>query len=206
VAERADFALPHAAIVASMVLGDVLMLDPTLALPTLQHHPDAADPGQLALEILIEGGFALTDDEEQPDPRKRPGWQAVEQAESVAPADAVSFGRVVERRPLTEVRRLALALTPGARHSHAGSLAGRAQSRGRMVASGDCNSTAGASGSPELSGNGIESSQALARHREQTAWRFGKPEQFMAGGGEASPGPTPVKPLPPVRGGRGAAP
>ena len=173
-----------------MVLGDVLMLDPALTLPTLQHHPDAADPGQLALEILIEGGFARTDDEQQTDPGKRPGWQAVEQAESVTPADAVSFGRVVERRPLTEVRRLALALTPGARHSHAGSLAGRAQSRGRMVASGDCNSTAGASGSPERSGNGIESSQALARHRGQTAWRFGKPEQFMAGDADAGRAPT----------------
>src|SRR5262249_54830959 len=45
-------------------------------------------------------------------------------------------GRVVERRPVTEARRLALTLTPGARHSHAGSLAGRSQCRGRMVASG----------------------------------------------------------------------
>jgi len=83
VAQSADLALPDAAVVAPLVLGDVLMLDPALTLPTLQHHPDVADPGQLALEILIEGGFALTDDEEQPDPGKRPGWQAVEQAESV---------------------------------------------------------------------------------------------------------------------------
>src|SRR5262249_43492262 len=136
VAQSADLALPDAAVVAPLVLGDVLMLDPALTLPTLQHHPDVADPGQLAVEILIEGGFALTDDEEQPDPGKRPGWQAVEQAESVAPADAMSFGRVVERRSVTEARRLALTLTPGARHSHAGSLAGRSQCRGRVVASG----------------------------------------------------------------------
>jgi hypothetical protein len=70
VAESGDLTLPHAALVVPLVVGDVLMLDPALTLPPLQHHPDAADPVQLPLEALIEGGLALTDDEQQTHPGK----------------------------------------------------------------------------------------------------------------------------------------
>src|SRR5262245_27305427 len=132
VAESRDLALPHPALVLPLILGDALTLDSPLTLPSLQHHLDAADPSQLAPEILIEGGFVLTDHEQEPDPGERPGWQAVEQPEGMAPADTMSFGRVVERRPFTETRRLALALTPGAHDPHDAGLAGLARSRGRM--------------------------------------------------------------------------
>src|SRR5262245_24511014 len=72
VAESGDFALPYAAVVAPMVSGDVLTLDPALPMPPVQHHPDPADAGQLALEVLIEDGFMLAHDEQQPNPWERP--------------------------------------------------------------------------------------------------------------------------------------
>src|SRR4030095_11837495 len=181
VSEGRALSLPHPAVVAPMVIDHVLMLEPALSLSPLQHHPDAVDPGQFALEVLIEVGFVLTDDEQQPDPGKRPGGQAVEQPESVAPADSMSFSRVVERSSLPEARRFSLALTPGARHLHAGSLARRALSRDRMAVPGDCNCTADAIRVSERSGDGVERSQGLARHRERTAGRFGKLRQYMAG-------------------------
>src|SRR5262245_18008736 len=92
----------------------------------------------------------------------------------------MGLGRVVERRPLPEARRLSLALTPGARHLHAGSLAGLARSRGRMVVPEDCISRAGASAVAESTGDVVTNSQGLARHVERTARRFGNVEQFMA--------------------------
>ena len=49
-----------------------LMLDAALTLTPVQHHPDAADAGQLALEVLIEVGLALAHDEQQADPGERP--------------------------------------------------------------------------------------------------------------------------------------
>src|SRR5215510_8208964 len=94
----------------------------------------------------------------------------------------MGLGRVVERRPLPEARRLSLTLTPGARDPHAGSLAGRgrARSRARMVVSRGCISRAGASSVAEGRGDVVANSQGLARHGEKRARRFGKVEQFMA--------------------------
>jgi hypothetical protein len=72
VAESGDFALPYAAVVTAMVFGDLLMLDPALPMPPVQHHPDAADAGQLAPEVLIEDGLTLAHDEQQPNAGERP--------------------------------------------------------------------------------------------------------------------------------------
>src|SRR5436309_2202790 len=118
VAQGGDFALTDPPIEPAVLLGDGLLLFPAVAPAPIEHHLHPDDPGQLALQVLVEGGVPGADHEQETNPGERARRHPGEEVEGVAPADPMGLGRVIERRPLPQHRRPPLVLTPGAGDFH----------------------------------------------------------------------------------------